>query len=192
MLQTINITEYQFTIALMLFLVAYSLFEAPSNLALKILSPNRWLGFLTVAFGSFCMGIGGVTNSEGVMALRFFLGAAEAGIFPGLIYYFTFWYSPAERAARIAAFLCCATLSGAFGGCIAYGVGHMNMVGGLEGWRWLFILEGLPSSEFHSDIAFVPEFQCFIPCYWRYQYPGCPFEWLVCRNQPHMLTRPFT
>lgn len=64
-----------------------------------------------------------------------------------MIYYFSFWYRSEERAARIAAFMCSATLSGAFGGCIAYGVGHMNGVGGLEAWRWLFILEGLPSGK---------------------------------------------
>ncbi|EON97548.1 putative mfs transporter protein [Phaeoacremonium minimum UCRPA7] len=144
-LQTNNITSYQFTVALMLFLVAYSVFEAPSNLALKVFSPRRWLAFLVVAFGTFCAGIGGTTNAAGVTALRFFLGAAEAGVFPGMIYYFSFWYRPEERASRIAAFLCSATLSGAFGGCIAYGVGHMNGAGGLEAWRWLFILEGLPS-----------------------------------------------
>ncbi|SPN99724.1 related to permease of the major facilitator superfamily [Cephalotrichum gorgonifer] len=145
MLQTIHITEYQFTVALMLFLVAYSIFEPPSNVALKVFSPHRWLAFLVVGFGSFCAGIGGTTNAAGVTALRFFLGASEAGIFPGMIYYFSFWYRPEERASRIASFLCSATLSGAFGGCIAYGVGHMNGLGGLEGWRWLFIVEGAPS-----------------------------------------------
>lgn len=108
---------------------------------------TRWLAFLVVGFGAFCAGIGGTTNKAGVTALRFFLGACEAGIFPGMIYYFSFWYRQGERATRIAAFMCSATLSGAFGGCIAYGVGHMNGAGGLEGWRWLFILEGIPSGE---------------------------------------------
>ncbi|KAF9888959.1 hypothetical protein FE257_008129 [Aspergillus nanangensis] len=64
----------------------------------------------------------------GFSSLRFLLGAAEAGVYPGMIFYLTF----------------CATLAGAFGGAIAYGVGHMNHAGGLQAWRWLFILEGLP------------------------------------------------
>ncbi|OAA58496.1 Major facilitator superfamily domain, general substrate transporter [Niveomyces insectorum RCEF 264] len=144
-LQTNHMTNYQYTVALMLFLVAYSIFEAPSNIMIKIASPRLWLGFLVVGFGAFCAGIGGTKNAAGVTALRFFLGAAEAGIFPGMIYYFSFWYRIEERAARIASFMCSATLSGAFGGCIAYGVGHMNGSGGLEAWRWLFIFEGLPS-----------------------------------------------
>lgn len=142
-MQTTNgMSNYEFTIALMLFLVAYSVFEAPSNLALKVISPNKWIGFLVIAFGALCAGIGGTNNYASVAALRFLLGAAEAGSFPGLIFYFSLWYKQEERATRIAAFLCSATMAGAFGGALAYGVGHMNGAGGLEGWRWLFILEG--------------------------------------------------
>lgn len=76
----------------------------------------RWLGFLVFAFGAICTGIGGSQNVATISALRFFLGAAEGGVFPGMIYYFSFWYKPEERAVRIAAFLCSATLAGAFGG----------------------------------------------------------------------------
>ncbi|KAF9894499.1 hypothetical protein FE257_006382 [Aspergillus nanangensis] len=119
LLQTNNISNYQFTVAMMVFLVAYSVFETPSNLALKFFQPHRqeWLGFLVIAFGCFCTGIAGTHNFAGVSALRFFLGAAEAGVFPGIIFYLTFWYKPAKRASRIAVFMCSATLSGAFGGC---------------------------------------------------------------------------
>ncbi|KAE8314448.1 major facilitator superfamily domain-containing protein [Aspergillus transmontanensis] len=145
LLESNNISNYQYTIAMMVFLVAYSVFEAPSNLALKIFQPRRWLGFLVISFGAFCTGIGFTHNFAGLAALRFLLGAAEAGAFPGMIYYFTFWYKPAERASRIAVFMCSATLSGAFGGAIAYGVGHLNGARGLEGWRWLFLVEGVPT-----------------------------------------------
>ncbi|KAL4985313.1 major facilitator superfamily domain-containing protein [Aspergillus falconensis] len=140
-----EISNHQYTIAMMVFLVAYSVFEAPSNLALKFFHPHRWLGFLVVAFGALCTGIGFTHTFTELAVLRFFLGAAEAGVFPGMIFYFTFWYKPSERAIRIAIFMCSATLSGAFGGAIAYGVGHLNGRQGLEGWRWLFILEGVPS-----------------------------------------------
>jgi len=61
------------------------------------------------------------------------------------VYYLTFWYKPEERSLRVALILASATLAGAFGGAIAYGVGHMNEVRGLSAWRWLFILEGIPS-----------------------------------------------
>ncbi|KAH8891607.1 MFS transporter [Thozetella sp. PMI_491] len=147
LMTTTGMNNQQYIVALMLFMVAYTIFEAPSNMALKILSPKRWLGFLVFAFGALCIGIGGAHNAETITALRFLLGAAEAGVFPGMIYYFSFWYRPRERASRIAAFLCSATLSGAFGGCIAYGVGHMNGAGGIQAWRWLFIIEGIPSGK---------------------------------------------
>jgi len=67
------------------------------------------------------------------------------GLFPGLVYYLTFWYRTDERSIRVAFILASATLAGAFGGAIAYGVGHMNGTHGLSAWRWLFILEGIPS-----------------------------------------------
>jgi hypothetical protein len=67
------------------------------------------------------------------------------GLFPGLVYYLTFWYRNDERSLRVALILASATLAGAFGGAIAYGVGHMNGTSGLSAWRWLFILEGIPS-----------------------------------------------
>ncbi|EPE09366.1 mfs transporter [Ophiostoma piceae UAMH 11346] len=146
-LHTNHMSTYEYTIALMLFLVAYCLFEVPSNLMIKIATPRRWLGFLVMSFGALCAGIGGTKNAASVTALRFFLGAAEAGVFPGMIYYFSFWYRPEELAKRIATFICSAALSGAFGGCIAYGVGHINGAGGLEAWRWLFIIEGIPSQD---------------------------------------------
>ncbi|KAL4925274.1 major facilitator superfamily domain-containing protein [Aspergillus undulatus] len=145
LMETNSISDHQYTIAMMVFLVAYSVFEAPSNLALKLFHPHRWLGFLVVAFGAFCTGIGFTHTFSELAVLRFFLGAAEAGVFPGMVFYFTFWYKPGERAIRIGVFLCSATLSGAFGGAIAYGVGHLNGHLGLEGWRWLFIIEGVPS-----------------------------------------------
>ena len=76
----------------------------------------RWLGFLIVGFGGFSAGIAGTNSFASVTALRFFLGAFEAGVFPGMIFYMSFWYKPEERATRIAVFLCSATLAGAFGG----------------------------------------------------------------------------
>ena len=77
------------------------------------------------------------------------------GMYPGLVFYLTFWYRPEERSLRIAIFLACASLAGAFGGSIAYGVGNMNGTAGLVGWRWLFILEGIPSCLFAFVILFL-------------------------------------
>ncbi|KAH7326434.1 major facilitator superfamily domain-containing protein [Stachybotrys elegans] len=140
-----NMTDYEFIIALMVFLVAYAVFEVPSNILLKKLRPSRWIAFLMFCWGAMTISLGGTHNFGSVTAVRFLLGMFEAGLFPGLIYYLTFWYKHNERSVRVAFILASATLSGAFGGAIAYGIGHMNGAGGLAGWRWLFIIEGIPS-----------------------------------------------
>lgn len=152
-------SNYDFTTALMVFLVAYAVFEVPSNYFLKKLKPSRWIAFLMFAWGACTIGLGGAQNYATVTAVRFLLGMFEAGLFPGLVYYLTFWYRARERSIRVAIILASATLAGAFGGAIAYGVGHMKMVQGLAAWRWLFILEGIPSCV--SSVAvwfFLPDY----------------------------------
>ncbi|KAF2142006.1 uncharacterized protein K452DRAFT_326570 [Aplosporella prunicola CBS 121167] len=145
LLSETRMTDHQYTIALMAFLIAYAVFEVPSNYFLKKVSPSRWIAFLMFSWGAVTIGLGGAHNYATVTAVRFLLGIFEAGLFPGLVYFFTFWYRPDERSVRIGVMLASATLAGAFGGAIAYGVGHMNGANGLSAWRWLFILEGVPS-----------------------------------------------
>ena len=80
-----NMTTFQFTIALMVFLIAYALFEVPSNYMLKRLKPSNWIAFLMLSWGAITMGLGGVQNFGSVTAVRFLLGVFEAGLFPGLV-----------------------------------------------------------------------------------------------------------
>ncbi|KAL4949432.1 major facilitator superfamily domain-containing protein [Aspergillus filifer] len=140
-----NMSSYEYTIALMVFLIAYAVFEVPSNYLLKKLKPSRWIAFLMLSWGAVTMGLGGAQSYAQVTGIRFLLGVLEAGLFPGLVYFLTFWYRTSERSIRVALILASATLAGAFGGAIAYGVGHMNQAHGLSAWRWLFIIEGAPS-----------------------------------------------
>jgi MFS family permease len=154
-----GMSNYQFVIALMVFLVAYAVFEVPSNILLKKLRPSRWLAFLMFCWGAMTIALGGANSFASVTAIRFLLGMFEAGLFPGLVYYLTFWYKHNERSVRVAIILASATLAGAFGGAIAYGIGHMNGVAGLPGWRWLFFLEGIPSCLSAFLVAF------FLPDY---------------------------
>ncbi|KAF9259247.1 MFS general substrate transporter [Marasmius fiardii PR-910] len=143
--QTTHTSNNEFNTALMVFLVAYILFETPSNFMLKKFRPSRWIAFLMFGWGSMTLCLGAVRNFAQLSALRFLLGMFEAGLFPGLVYFLTFWYRPEERAVRVALILACATLAGAFGGAIAFGIGRMNGVQGLQAWRWLFFIEGIPS-----------------------------------------------
>jgi MFS family permease len=80
-----NMTTFQFTIALMVFLIAYALFEVPSNYMLKRLKPSNWIAFLMLSWGAITMGLGGVQSFGAVTAVRFLLGVFEAGLFPGLV-----------------------------------------------------------------------------------------------------------
>ncbi|PSR97095.1 hypothetical protein PHLCEN_2v4376 [Hermanssonia centrifuga] len=145
LVQTLHISNQQYLVALMIFIVAYTIFETPSNYMLKKFRPGRWLAMLMLGWGLMTMVLGAVHNFAGLVAARFFLGVFEAGLFPGMVYCLTFWYKPEERALRIAWISASAALGSAFGGAIAFGVGRMNGVKGLEAWRWLFIIEGAPS-----------------------------------------------
>lgn len=144
LLQETGMSLHQYALAVTLFSVAYCVFEVPSNWVIKnYVRPSRWLAFLLVAWGGCTMAFAAVNNFAEVVVVRVLIGVFEAGFFPGIIFLITFWYRPNERSIRIALIVASATLAGAFGGCIAYGVGHMNGVGGLSGWQWLSILEGL-------------------------------------------------
>ncbi|PIL34436.1 MFS general substrate transporter [Ganoderma sinense ZZ0214-1] len=145
LLQSLHMTNQQYLVALMIFFVSYTVFETPSNYMLKKFRPSRWIAFLMFSWGAMTMILGRVKNFGGLIAVRFLLGMFEAGLFPGMVYVLTFWYRPEERALRIALILASATLGGAFGGAIAYGVGKLNNVLGIEAWRYLFIIEGAPS-----------------------------------------------
>ncbi|KFY39589.1 hypothetical protein V495_05870 [Pseudogymnoascus sp. VKM F-4514 (FW-929)] len=84
-----------------------------------------------------------VQNFHGLFAVRTILGATEAGLYPGVAYYLTMWYCTAEMQWRQGLFFSGASIAGAFSGLLAYGINNMDGIGGYEGWRWIFILEGL-------------------------------------------------
>ncbi|KAK9447748.1 major facilitator superfamily domain-containing protein [Limtongia smithiae] len=145
LVQSLNLVGNEYTISLMVFLIAYTIFETPSNYMLKKMLPNRWIAIIMFIWGMLCMCMAATKTFGQITAIRFLIGVSEAGLFPGFVYFLTFWYRPEERSLRVAMILASATLAGAFGGVIAYGVGHINGRHGLKGWQWLFIIEGAPS-----------------------------------------------
>ncbi|EIM84794.1 MFS general substrate transporter [Stereum hirsutum FP-91666 SS1] len=175
--QTLQITDHQYTVALMVFLIAYMIFQIPSNYLLKRCYPSRWIAFLMFGWGLMTLCLGFVKNFSQLTAVRFLLGAFEAGLFPGLIYFLTFWYKPRERAVRIALIAACATLGGGFSGVIAFCVGLLNKSRGLEGWRLLFIIEGVPS--------------CFVAFFVWFFFPDYPetARWLSPKDKELAVNR---
>lgn len=133
----------QFNICLAIFYVSYILIELPSNLVLKKMKPSRWLPFLVGLWGTVTTLSGLVQNYSGLLAIRFFLGLCEGGLLPGIMLYLSTIYKRHELQQRVGIFYASASLSGAFGGLLATAIIKMDGVGGLAGWRWIFILEGI-------------------------------------------------
>ncbi|KAL4993712.1 major facilitator superfamily domain-containing protein [Aspergillus recurvatus] len=139
----LNITNHQYDIGLTIFYLFYILSEVPSNLIIKKASPKIWLPALTAVWGIITMCLGFVRNFGSFAAVRALLGIAEGGLLPGMVLYLSSFYRRGDLAVRIGLFYTAASLSGAFGGLLARGLAEIGPRGGLEGWRWIMIIEGL-------------------------------------------------
>lgn len=139
-----KLKDNEWNIVLSLFFVPYILLEIPSNVLLKKFDrPSVYIGILVTIWGIIMTLHGVVNNFAGLLTVRLLLGVFEAGFYPGAVYLCTFWYMPRDLATRIAYFYCTSALSGAFSGLLAAAIAQMDGVGGYEGWRWIFILEGI-------------------------------------------------
>ena len=132
----LGLSDYQYNMALTIFFFPYALFEVPSNIVLKLLTPRIWLTTITLTWGIVMTLMGIVQNYEGLLAARFFLGVAEAGFFPAATFLLTTFYCRFELQKRLAAFYTAAAAAGAFSGLLAFALQKMEGVGGLAGWRW--------------------------------------------------------
>ncbi|KAI2629898.1 MFS general substrate transporter [Hypoxylon sp. NC1633] len=141
--EDLGLSPDEYNWCLTVFFFTYAAFEVPSNLLLKRLRPSRWLPFIMVAWGTVMTLMGIVRNYQGLLVARLFLGITEAGLYPGCAYYLTMWYCRHEIQLRQAMFFSAASIAGAFSGLLAFAIAKMDGVGNLEGWRWIFILEGL-------------------------------------------------
>ncbi|KAL8732373.1 MAG: hypothetical protein Q9166_002771 [cf. Caloplaca sp. 2 TL-2023] len=135
----------QYQTAVSILFVTYLLAEVPSNLVLKKFTPSRWISFITTSWGIIATLTGITQNYSGLIACRILLGLVEGGLFPGAAVYLTLFYTKRELALRIGYLFISAAIAGAVGGLLAYGIGFMDGVSGQKGWRWILIIEGLPS-----------------------------------------------
>jgi len=139
----LKLTDAEYSACLAIFFAFYVMFEVPSNMVMKRWRPSMWLPIIMLGWGGVMVGMGFVKNYEGLLVARIFLGITEAGLFPGVSYYLTLWYRRYEINFRIALFFSAATIAGAFGGLLARLINLMDGTAGYEGWRWIFILEGI-------------------------------------------------
>jgi MFS family permease len=128
-----------------LFFVAYALFGVPSSLMLERVGPRRWIAILMVSWGLLSAGMLWVQSASGFYGLRFLLGIAEAGFFPGILVYLNRWFPAHRRGAVTALFAIAVPLAGVIGGPVSGAIlEHLQNTLGLRGWQWMFLLEGLP------------------------------------------------
>ena len=127
------------------FFFGYCLFEVPSNLVLHRVGARLWISRIMISWGAISATMMLVRTTPTFYVLRFLLGAAEAGFFPGVVYYLSHWYPEGQRARAIAAFMTAVPVSGVIGGPLSGALLTLNGFFGLAGWQWLFLVEGIPA-----------------------------------------------
>jgi ACS family tartrate transporter-like MFS transporter len=127
------------------FFAGYFFFQVPSNLMLERVGARRWIAFLMVTWGIISASMCLVASRQSFYTLRFLLGAAEAGFFPGVILYLKTWFPAQARARTVARFMTAAPLSGVIGGPLSGALLGLHQKAGLAGWQWMFLLEGIPA-----------------------------------------------
>jgi len=141
----LGFSEMTYGLGASMFFVGYVFFEIPSNLIMLRVGARIWIARIMMTWGlaSTCMIF--VKSPFNFYLLRLLLGVAEAGFFPGMILYLTYWIPAGERARAFALFLTSTSLAGVVGGPISGILFKMGGVYGLKGWQWLFLLEGVPA-----------------------------------------------
>jgi ACS family tartrate transporter-like MFS transporter len=127
------------------FFIGYCIFGVPSNIALNKFGARKWISILMMVWGSISCLTVLTTNATILCANRLLLGVAEAGFFPGMILYLTYWFPRRERGMAVAKFMSAIPLSSIIGGIISSYLLKMHGIFGLAGWHWLFLLTGLPA-----------------------------------------------
>jgi MFS family permease len=134
-----------FGLASGIFFLGFVVFQVPSNLILHKVGARRWLGTIMIAWGVCATATAFVWSAESLVGLRFLLGVCEAGFFPGVVYFLSCWFPPEARGRAMAAFLSGIAIAIIIGGPMAGGLLSLDGVLGLDGWQWLFVVQGIPA-----------------------------------------------
>jgi MFS family permease len=128
-----------------IFFVSYFLFEVPSNLLLEKLGARLWIARIMITWGFLAAGTAFVVGPKSFYTMRLLLGAAEAGFFPGVILYLTYWFPSEYRARIVGMFTVAIPVSSFLGSPISAALLGVDGWLGLHGWQWMFIMEGAPA-----------------------------------------------
>ena len=147
MRETLNISSNQYSIILLVFFISYVIFEVPSNMILSRVRPSIYLSCCCFLWGGVAASMSACKNWSQLAAIRFCLGIIEAAFAPGVAYYLSCWYKTHELARRYSVYYTATAVSGAFSGLLAgVIIDRLDGARGLEGWRWLLLIEGVMSS----------------------------------------------
>jgi MFS family permease len=143
----LGLTATMFGLGTGLFYAGYAIFEVPSNILLHHVGARRWIARIMITWGVFSTGFGFIHGHYGYYALRFLLGVAEAGFFPGIVYYLMLWFPSAHRARPYALFLSFAMVGVMIMSPMSSALmKYCDGLWGIAGWRWMFIIEGVPAA----------------------------------------------
>ena len=128
-----------------IFFIGYLLFEIPSNLALQRFGARIWIARIMISWGIVASAMSFVSGPTSFYLMRLLLGVAEAGFFPGIILYLTYWFPAGERARIVSLFMAAVPIATVVGGPVSGALLQLDGLGGLKGWQWMFLIEGLPA-----------------------------------------------
>ena len=138
-----------------LFFLGSSMFDLPSNLLLGRFGPRHWIARIMISWGVIATAMMFLRGGLSFEIMRFLLGVAEAGFFPGMILYLTFWFPSRERARAVARFMTATAIAGVIGAPVASALLRLEGHSGLHGWQWLFLVEGIPTFLMGISVLFV-------------------------------------
>ncbi|GGA68001.1 MFS transporter [Edaphobacter acidisoli] len=138
-----------------IYFLGSALFDLPSNLMLTRVGARRWMARIMISWGVISTCLMFMKSAESFYVLRFLLGVSEAGFFPGMIVYLTYWFPTQERARAISRFMIATSLAGVVGGPLSSAVLRMDGWHGLAGWQWLFLTEGMPTILLGISVLFL-------------------------------------
>jgi MFS transporter, ACS family, tartrate transporter len=141
----LGLSAFTYGLGAGIFFIGYFIFEVPSNLILERVGARRWIARIMFTWGILSAACAFVTGPTSFIVIRFLLGVAESGFFPGVVLYFTYWFPNRFRGRIIAVLFLAGPVSNAFSNIVSGAILEMNGVLGLRGWQWVFIIEAAPA-----------------------------------------------
>jgi ACS family tartrate transporter-like MFS transporter len=174
--KAIGLSATQYGFGAGLFFLTYCVFEVPSNLMLYRVGATRWIARIMLVWGLCAAGMAFVVGPKSFYVMRLLLGASEAGFFPGVLFFLTLWFPTAYRGRILGIFMAGVAISGLLGSPISGLLLSLHGIFGIEGWQWLFILEGIPA------VILAPV------CLWYLQDGPAQAKWLPVADREKLTT----